>query len=148
MSTYTQILYHIIFSTKNREPVLDEAHRDDFYRFTWGVLEKRQCHSYRIGGIEDHVHIFTSVHPSIALSDLVKEIKTSASAWIKGRSVFPRFTHWQEGYGAFTLGWAGKDALIEYIRHQKNHHRKETFREEYERLLEEAGLSINPEYDP
>ena len=102
MSTYAQILYHIVFSTKNRERVLGKPRRDDLYRFIWGVLQKRRCHLYRIGGVEDHLHVLTSLHQSVALSDLVKEIKTSSSAWIKGQQVFPSFTHWQDGYGAFT----------------------------------------------
>ena len=102
MATYTQILYHLVFSTKHRAPVLDKPRRDDLYRFIWGMLRERQSHLHRIGGVEDHVHILTSLHPTMALSDLIKEIKTASSAWIKGNHVFPGFDHWQEGYGAFT----------------------------------------------
>lgn len=130
MSTYTQIFYHIIFAAKDRQPVLDKAKRDDLYRFVWGVLEKRKCHLYRIGGVEDHMHIFTSLHPTVALADLVKEIKTASSAWIKGRKVFPWFTH------ALT----DKDRLIEYIKQQEVHHKKVSFREKFEELLAKAGL--------
>ncbi len=147
MSTYTQIFYHIVFATKHREPVLDSPRREDFYRFIWGVLNKRQCHLYRIGGIEDHVHIFTGMHPTIALSDLVKEIKTASSAWIKGQSVFPRFTHWQDGYGAFTHALPDKARLIEYIRNQESHHQSETSSDEYKRLLLEAGLEWDERYE-
>jgi putative transposase len=84
MSTYTQILYHIVFATKHREAALDKPHRDDLYRFMWGCLEERHCHLYRIGGIEDHVHILTALHPTVALAELIKEVKTASSAWIKG----------------------------------------------------------------
>ena len=147
MSTYTQIFYHIVFATKHREPLLDQPHRDDFYRFTWGLLNKRQCHLYRIGGIEDHVHILTSLHPTIALSDLVKEIKTASSAWIKGQGVFPRFTHWQDGYGAFTHALPEKERLIEYIKNQELHHQRETSHDEYKRLLTEASLEWDERYE-
>ncbi len=143
MSTYTQILYHIVFSTKNRERVLGKPRRDDLYRFIWGVLQKRKCHLFRVGGVEDHLHILTSLHPTMGLSDLIKEVKTSSSAWIKGQQVFPMFSHWQDGYGAFTHALTDKDRLIEYIRNQEEHHKRVTFREEYEMLLAEAGLSIN-----
>jgi putative transposase len=143
MSTYTQILYHIVFSTKRREPVLDKPRRDDFYRFTWGVLRERKSHLYRIGGIEDHVHILCSLHPTIALADLVKEIKTASSSWIKGQNIFPSFRHWQDGYGAFTCSWRERHALIEYIRHQEDHHKAEPYKTEYERLLTEADLVID-----
>ena len=140
MSTYTQVIYHIVFSTKNREPVLEKPRRDDLYRFIWGVLKNRNSHLYRIGGVEDHVHILTSLHPTFALSNLVKEIKTASSGWMKGRHGFPRFTHWQDGYGAFTHALSDKDRLIDYIKGQEEHHKTVTFREEYEALLSEAGL--------
>ena len=140
MATYTQIFYHIIFATKLRESVLDKPRRDDLYRFIWGVLEHRKCHLYRIGGVEDHVHILTSLHPTMTLSDLVKEIKTASSAWIKGQHVFPRFMHLQEGYGAFTHALPDKARLIEYIKNQEEHHKTVTFREEYGTLLAEAGM--------
>ncbi len=143
MSTYAQIVFHIVFSTKRREPVLGKARRDDLYRFIWGVLQKRRCHLFRIGGVEDHVHILTSLHPTMTLSDLIKEVKTSSSAWIKGQQVFPGFSHWQEGYGAFSHGLQDKNRLIEYIRNQEEHHKRVSFREEYEALLAEAGLAIN-----
>ena len=143
MSTYAQILYHIVFSTKNRERVLGKPRRDDLYRFIWGVLQKRKCHLYRIGGVEDHLHILISLHQTVALSDLVKEIKTSSSLWMKGQQVFPAFSHWQDGYGAFTHALPDKDRLINYIRTQEEHHKHVTFREEYEKLLVEAGLTIN-----
>ena len=147
MSTYTQILYHVVFSTKDRERVLSKAGRDDLYRFIWGVLKERESHLYRIGGVDDHVHMLISLHPSIALADLVKEIKTASSKWIKGTGVFPIFTHWQPGYGAFTHSLAEKDDLIEYIKSQEEHHKVVSFREEYEALLKKAGLVLDPKYD-
>ena len=102
MATYTDITYHLVFGTKNRVRVLDKPRRDDLYRFIWGLLKKRNCHLYRIGGVEDHLHVLTSLHASLALADLIKEIKTSTSTWIKGEGVFPGFKYWQEGYGGFT----------------------------------------------
>lgn len=148
MSTYVQILYHIVFATKHREPALEKAKRDDLYRFVWGCLRKRQSHLYRIGGIEDHVHILTSVHPTIALSGLIKEIKTASSSWIKGRGIFPRFQHWQDGYGAFTHAITDRDRLIEYIRDQETHHQKTPFLEEYRALVKDAGLTWSEEFLP
>jgi len=147
MSTYTQILYHVVFSTKDRERVLAKAGRDDLYRFIWGVLKERESHLYRIGGVEDHVHMLISLHPSIALADLVKEVKTASSKWIKGTNAFPDFTHWQPGYGAFTHSLADKDEVVAYIKNQEEHHKVVSFREEYEALLKKAGLVLNPTYE-
>ena len=148
MATYTDITYHIVFATKGRTRVLDKPRRDDLYRFIWGVLRHRDCHLYRIGGVEDHVHILTSLHPAVALASLVKEIKTAASAWIKGQHVFPMFDHWQEGYGAFTTDAAGRPGLIEYIKGQEEHHRRKTFAEELEEMVRERGLAWEPDFLP
>jgi putative transposase len=102
MSTYTQITYHLVFATKNRTPVLHKNYRPELFAFIYGVLKNRNCHTFRINGVEDHLHILTTLHPSISLANLVKEIKTSSSAWMKSRKGFEAFEHWQEGYGAFT----------------------------------------------
>ena len=87
MSTYTQILYHIVFATKNRQRVLVQARREDLFRYVWGIIKNHQCHLYRIGGVEDHLHIFTSLHPTFALSDLVKEIAAPSQGQ-------PRYSLW------------------------------------------------------
>ncbi len=148
MPTYTDINYHIVFGTKNRVRALDKKRREDLYKFIWGIIQERKCHLYRIGGIEDHLHILTSLHPSITLADLVKDIKVISANWIKGEKVFPFFEHWQEGYGAFTITADDRPALIEYIKNQEEHHRKETFAEELQRLVEAAHLEWKSEYLP
>ena len=148
MATYTDITYHLVFGTKNRVPALDKPRRDDLYRFMWGLLKARDCHLYRIGGVEDHVHILTSLHPTVALADLVKEIKTASAAWIKGSGVFPCFEHWQNGYGAFTLDAAARPALIDYIRHQEEHHRARSFVEELRELVERYHLVWKADHLP
>ena len=94
MSTYTQILYHVVFSTKNREPVLSSDRREDLFRYIWGIIKNKQGHLYRINAMLDHVHILMSLHPTLRLADLVREIKTSTSHWIKENAVFPGFAHW------------------------------------------------------
>ena len=83
MSTYTQILYQIVFSTKNREHTLDKESQKELYQYIWGVLKNKKCHLYQIGGVTDHLHILTHLHPSISLSSLIKDIKLSSSELIK-----------------------------------------------------------------
>ena len=146
MSTYTQIYYHLVFSTKARERVLVEKHREEFYRYTWGIIRNKDSHLYRINAVEDHVHILTSLHPSIALADFVKDIKVATSVWIKERGLFPGFRGWQEGYGAFTASHQDKDRLIEYIKNQQEHHRVKSFREELQEMLVEAGVQLDEKY--
>jgi len=146
MSTYTQILYHIVFATKNREPVLHKDRRDDLYKYIWGIIKKRDGHLYRIGGIDDHVHILCSLHPSITLADLLKEIKVATAQWIKANQAFPGFTHWQGGYGAFPCSGHSKERVIEYIRNQEAHHAKVSAADELKRLLSDAGIEYDPKY--
>jgi putative transposase len=146
MSTYTQILYQIVFSTKNRDCVLEKHNRDQLFRYIWGVLKNKKCHLYQINGVEDHLHIVTHLHPSISLSALVKDIKVSSSLFIKDKKLFKEFTCWQDGYGAFTYSIKEKDRLIEYVKNQEAHHQTKTFREEYIELLVEHGIQFDEKY--
>ena len=113
MGTYTQSLYQIVYSTKFREPTLVKEERELLYQDIWGILKKKNCHLYRIGGIEDHLHIITSLHPSISLADLVKDIKLGSTSFIKEKNIFPEFRGWQGGYAAFTYSQDSKNNLIE-----------------------------------
>ena len=146
MSTHAQIYYHIVFATKDRVPVLKADRREDLFRYIWGIVKNRNSHLYRVNGAEDHVHILTSLHPTVNLADFVEDIKTGTSLWIKEKSVFASFSHWQDGYGAFTHSKGEIDALIEYIKGQAEHHRRATFAEEYRKLLVEAGVEFDERY--
>ncbi len=146
MSTYTQILYQIVFSTKNRERTLISAHRKELFKYIWGILQNKKCHLYQMNGVEDHIHILTHLHPSVALSDLIKDIKLASSKFIKEQNIFPDFKGWQDGYGAFTYSIDRKDILINYIKNQEEHHRVKSFREEYTELLKEHGIEFEEKY--
>ena len=146
MSSYTQILYQIIFSTKNREKSLSETNRPELFNYIWGVIKNKKSHLYRINGVEDHIHILTHLHPTIALADFVKDIKVSSSLMIKEKKLFPKFTGWQIGYGAFTYSVDAKEKLIKYIINQPEHHKKETFIEEFKRILDEFNIKYDEKY--
>ncbi|MEO8146648.1 MAG: IS200/IS605 family transposase [Bacteroidia bacterium] len=146
MSSYRQIYYQIVFGTKFRKPTITEGHCEELYKFIWGVIKNRNCKLYRINGIEDHIHIFSDLHPSIALADYVKEIKTASSIWMKETDMFPDFEGWQDGYGAFTYSIREKDKIINYVKKQKQHHKKETFYDEFKRLLNENGIEFDEKY--
>src|SRR5437773_12520621 len=102
MGTYRQIFYQIVFGTKYRHPTIDESNCTELYRYISGVIKNKKCKLYRINGTEDHVHIFSDLHPTISLSDYVKDIKVSSSSWMKSNGKFLKFDAWQERYGAFT----------------------------------------------
>ena len=146
MSTYTQILYQIVFGTKHHQKTLSADNRHELYRYVVGVLKNQKCHVYRINGIEDHLHIVTHLHPSVALADLIKDIKLASSDFIKENRIFQHFGGWQEGYGAFTYSIKEKDRLIEYVKNQEEHHRIKTFREEVIELLKEHEIDFDERY--
>ena len=106
------------------------------------------CFVYRLNAVEDHLHVLVDIGPEMSPAKFVRVLKTSSNKWIKGSSYFPRFTAWQEGYGAFTKSWAEKDTVIEYIRNQEEHHRTVSFVEEFRRLVEEAGLVWDDRFLP
>lgn len=146
MGSYRQIFYQIVFSTKHRAPANVQAHEAELYQYISGIIRERSCHLYRICGIEDHLHIFSDLHPSICLADYIKAIKQGSGNWMKERGLFPKFKGWQDGYGAFTYTIKEKDTIIEYIKNQRQHHETETFESEYRRLLVENGIEFDERY--
>jgi putative transposase len=146
MSTYTQILYQIVFGTKMRLPTLQKHGREHLFAYMSAVLKNKNCHCYRVGGVEDHIHIVTHIHPTANLDRLIKDIKLSSTHMIKGDKLFPHFGGWQEGYGAFTYAIEAKENLIRYTMNQEEHHRKVTFREEYIALLKEHQVEFDEKY--
>ncbi|MBK7087570.1 MAG: IS200/IS605 family transposase [Chitinophagaceae bacterium] len=146
MSTYTQILYQIVYSTKYREKTLEAENRKELYKYIWGILNNNKCYLYQIGGIEDHIHIITHLHPSVALADLVKDIKLASSDYIKNKKLFPNFNGWQDGYAAFTYSIDTKENLINYVKNQEEHHKTKTFVEELKELLIEYKIEFDEKY--
>ncbi len=146
MSRYSQILYQVVFSTKNREPTLLKEHRRDLYGAIHGILKAKNCFVYRIGGIEDHIHIAFSLHPTIALADLVKDIKLGSTSFIKEKGIFPDFIGWQTGYSAFTYSIEAKDNLIAYIKNQETHHQQLSSAQEMKDLLAAFDVSFDEKY--
>ena len=146
MAGYRQILYHLTFHTKNSEKVLNYSENEELFKCIWGIIKNKKCKLYRINGVEDHIHIVCDLHPSIALADLVKDIKVASSKWIKENHIYPKFSNWAEGYGAFTLSIREKDTIVKYVMNQQEHHKTETFREEFIRLLKENGIDFDEKY--
>jgi putative transposase len=148
MSSYRQHIYHIITRTKSGKPTLKSENASQLYAYIGGIIKNKNSHLYRINGMDDHIHILTDIHPSIASADFVKDIKTSTSNWMKGSGLFPFFEGWGEGYASLTCSYRDRGTLIDYIMNQQNHHLKECFEKEYRRLIEEAGIMIDEAYFP
>ena len=146
MSTFKQIFYHIVFGTKNRKAAIPEDYEAALYKYIWSIITSHKCKLYRINSLPDHIHICSDLHPSISLSNYVKDIKIASNMWMKESGQFPAFTGWQEGYGAFTYSCREKDTVINYIKNQKEHHKKENFYDEYKRLLIENDVEFDEKY--
>jgi len=127
MSSYRQIIYHIVFRTKNGRKTLVQEHSGELYAYMMGIIKNKNCFLYRINGMEEHIHILSDLHPSLALADYLRDIKAFSSLWLKQSGRFPEFECWAEGYAALTYAWRDKDMIANYINYQQVHHKKETF---------------------
>jgi putative transposase len=148
MSSYRQHLFHIVFRTKGSIPTIKQDHANELYAYITGIIQHKKSHLYRINGVENHLHILTDINPSLAPIDFVRDIKVSTSLWIKQSHMFPSFHGWAEGYGSFTCSYKDIDRLIDYIKHQQEHHKKISFEDEYRTLLLEYGIKPDEKYFP
>ena len=142
MASYRQHYYHIVFGTKRRERTIPNEHCILLYKYIWGFIEKKKCKLYCIDGCEDHIHLLVDIHPRIAIADFVKDLKVSTSLWLKEKQEFKNFKGWSEGYASFTVSHNSKNAIVEYIKSQKEHHKHISFQEEYIAILQENGLEF------
>jgi REP element-mobilizing transposase RayT len=142
-----QIYVHLVFSTKHRRPYLqDPAIREELHRYPGGICNKLECPALRVGGVADHVHLLCRLGRSISIANLVKELKRASSLWLKIASPDLKGFHWQSGYGAFSISPSHVESVREYIGRQDEHHRTETFQDEFLRLLKKYALDYDARY--
>lgn len=147
MSTYTQILYQIVFGSKDYSTFLNKENQGQLFGYIVGMLTKRSCHPYQVGGHANHVHIITHVSTTISLADLVRDIKRATHEMMnENRMTFHHFPGWQVGYGAFTYHISMKNVLINYVSNQELHHKKVNFKEEIINLLNENQVQFEENY--
>ncbi len=142
----SQVILHIVFSTKDRRPWFDPAIRPRMHAYLATVCRDCDCEAYRVGGATDHVHLAIRLARTVSQADLLEHLKTSTSVWIKKQGeVYAQF-HWQRGYGGFSVGWSQLPDLIQYIDIQEAHHRTRTFQEEYRALLKRYNLDFDERF--
>ena len=137
---------HLIFSTKNREPLLRESIRDSLHRYLATVLQNFGCPPVLINSVEDHVHILFELGRTVAVSDAVEECKKTSSKWIKTQGAEYAQFAWQAGYGAFAVSESNMDAVRKYIANQAAHHRKQSFQDEYRAFLARHCVAFEEKY--
>jgi REP element-mobilizing transposase RayT len=142
-----QVYLHIVYSTKDRRPFLqDKEVRDELHRYLGSVCNNLGCPVLRVGGVADHVHVLCRFGRTITISALLQGLKQDSSMWIKKKGPAYADFYWQNGYGAFSVSPGHVEALCEYIANQEEHHRTETFQEEFRRLLTKYGLEWDERY--
>ena len=142
----SSILIHMIFSTKNREPFITPAIETELHPYMAKIFRELKSPSLTIDGTTDHVQILFSLGRVIKVADLVEEVKTESSKWIKTKGEEFRNFHWQKGYGAFSIGQSNLAALKRYILSQKQHHRRITFQDEYRKFLKSYEIEYDERY--
>ncbi|MCX5661039.1 MAG: IS200/IS605 family transposase [Planctomycetota bacterium] len=141
-----QILVHLVFSTKNREGVLVDAHHQALHAYIGGIVDAQKGSLLRAGSVADHIHLLL-VHPrTIAPANLVQEIKTGSSVWLKEQDDRYAEFHWQTGYGMFSVSPTHRSAVESYLDNQAEHHREVTFQEEFRRILIKNGVEFDERY--
>lgn len=142
-----KILLHVVFSTKERRPFLNEpALREELHRYLGGILAHLNCQPLIIGGVEDHVHFLFAHSRTATVADVVKESKRGSSVWLKTKSPELAEFAWQNGYGVFSIGQSQVDDVRAYIAGQEEHHRKISYQDEFRRLLQRYEIAFDERY--
>jgi len=144
--SHSLLIVHLVFSTKERQPLLNADVRPRLHAYLATVARNANCEAYRVGGVADHVHLAVRCSRTLSTADLIEELKTSSSKWLKTQSSRLAAFSWQRGYGAFSVGPSDLDALRTYIDGQEEHHRTRTFQDEYRAFLTKYGIEFDERY--
>lgn len=144
--SYTNLLYHIVFSTKNRQPIITDELKPRLYEYIGGTIRSQGGIALGINGVSDHVHLLAKLRPDKAVSAALRDLKANSSGWM--HNVFPnlRDFSWQNGYGAFTVSTSQVKSVLDYIAKQELHHAERSFRDEFISLLRKNGVEFDERY--
>ena len=143
---YSQIYIMVVFAVQNRKALILPSFEERLYKYITGIVQNQGQKLLAINGTTDHIHIFFGMKPTCRLSDLVRDIKSDSSVFIKENKLSRFKFNWQEGYGAFSYSYSQKQDVIEYVMNQKKHHKKRTFRQEYLDFLKKFNVDYNEKY--
>jgi len=140
------VAIHIIFSTRDRAPMLDKVTRPKLHAYLATVARNADCEAYRVGGVSDHVHLALRLSRTISIADLIETLKTTSSKWVKKSGPGLAGFAWQRGYECFSVSPGKISELCDYIERQEEHHRTRSFQEEFRNLLTKYGVSFDEAY--
>lgn len=141
-----KIYIHIVFSTKNREPLISDDIKEELFNYLGGVCKNLECNPIQVGGYKDHVHILCWLSKKITLIKLLEELKSSSSKWMKTKDAKFSSFYWQSGYGAFSVNPTEVEIVTAYIKKQEEHHKIKNFQDEYRAFLKKYNVEYNEEY--
>ena len=144
--TYSQIYIQIVFAVKRRENLIGKSWKDELFKYISGIITNKGQKPIIVNGVSDHIHIFVGLKPSMAISDLVRDVKNNSSNFINDKNFVKGKFSWQEGYGAFSYAHSQVENVYNYILNQEVHHHKKTFKEEYLDFLQEFGIGYDEKY--
>jgi putative transposase len=145
-NTYSQIYIQIVFAVKGRQNFIKESFREEVQKYMSGIINNKKQKLYAIYCMPDHTHLFVSIKPDIAISDLVRDVKANTTSFIKGKRFSNEAFNWQEGFGAFSYSKSQSERVVNYILNQPIHHKKKSFREEYHEFLENYDIAFDEKY--
>ncbi len=145
-NTYHQIYLQTIFAVKHRNAVIKDEWKGQLFAVIGNLINETNCKTIIINGTKDHVHCFFGLKPVVAVSELMKTVKAKSSKYINDHALTPEKFEWQEGYGVFSYGQSGVDAVYKYIQNQEEHHKKQSFKEEYLNFLKKYRIEYDEQY--
>lgn len=145
-NTYTQLYVQYVFSVKGRQNLIKEHFRDELEKVMSGIVAYQKCKTYAIYCNPDHTHIFVGMHPTMSPSKLMEQVKSGSSKWLNQKQYISGKFSWQNGFGAFTYSKSHIDKVVKYILNQPEHHKKQSFKEEYLLLLQKFEIQYDSKY--
>ena len=145
-NTYHQIYLHTVFAVKYRSAVINKAWKNDLFGVIGNLINESNCKTIIVNGVEDHIHCFFGMKPSMTVSEVMKIVKAKSSKYINDNSLTPQRFQWQEGFGVFSYGQSQIDVVYKYIQNQEEHHRKQTFRQEYVDFFKKFNVPYDEQY--
>lgn len=145
-NTYSQIYHHYIFAVQHRQCLIQPDWKEELYKYMTGCITNHGCKLLSIGGVADHIHILTGMNPDVSCATLMADVKRSSTLWINKKFYRPGWFSWQNGYGVFSYARSAIPNVARYIENQVRHHQKQTFQEEYVKILRDFDIDYDEQY--
>jgi putative transposase len=145
-NTFSQIYLQFVFAVKHRQSLIPQQHKEELHKYITGLVQNRKAKMLAVHCMPDHIHLFVGFKPVMSIADFVKEIKVESNEFINSKKWTKEKFSWQEGYGVFSYSQSHIDAVVKYVLNQEQHHRKQTFKDEYKDFLEKFKIEYDEKY--